>query len=331
MVARCEFSYAWEVSVMRFRLFAVVMAALTAACLPPHASTQETRTAQPRPTTDPAVAEIRAAGAQLVKSFEAGKPAELAALFAPQGELIDENGTLYQGQKEITDLFTKFFARFPGAKLAVEIESIRSLGPNLAIEEGTRFITAKQSVGEGKAELRYTAVRTKVNGKWLFASIREFAADPLPTPNERLQPLSWMVGDWVNEGTGGSARLTWRWSADKNFLLGDIQITIAGKPAMASTQRIGWDPLAGKVRSWLFDADGGFADGQWTEVDDGWVIKSSTVNPDGSTGSATITVRAKDKDHFSMKGTERIVGDAREPDFELAIARKPPVAAGKNR
>jgi uncharacterized protein (TIGR02246 family) len=311
---------------MRSRiLFAFALAALAAAAwLAPSANCQETRA-----PADPAAAEIRASAAQMVKSFEAAKPAELAALFSPQGELIDEEGTVYQGPKEITELFTKFFERFPGAKLALEIESIRSVGPNLAIEEGTRYIAAKAKEGEGKAQLRYTAVRTKVDGKWLIASIREFNADPLPTPHERLEPLAWMVGDWVNEGTDGTAKLSWRWSEDQNFLLGDIQLTVAGKPAMASTQRIGWDPLAGKVRSWLFDADGGFAEGQWTQVDDGWVIKSATTNPDGSTGSATITVTAKDKDHFTMKGTERIVGEFREPDFELAIARQPRVAAGR--
>jgi uncharacterized protein (TIGR02246 family) len=320
---------------MRSRIsFALALALLAAAWLALLAATQETQAQEARPPAtaaaeDPAAAEIRAAAAQMVKSFEGAKPAELAALFSPQGELIDEEGTIYQGQKEITELFTKFFERFPGAKLALEIESIRSIGPNLAIEEGTRYIAAKEKEGEGKAQLRYTAVRTKVDGKWLLASVREFNADPLPTPHERLQDLAWIVGDWVNEGTGGTAKLTWRWSEDQNFLLGDIQITIAGRPAMSSQQRIGWDPLAGKVRSWLFDADGGFAEGQWTEVDDGWVIKSSTVNPDGSTGSATITVTAKDKDHFTMTGTERIVGDFREPDFELAIARQPPVAAGR--
>ncbi|MCI0362075.1 MAG: SgcJ/EcaC family oxidoreductase [Planctomycetaceae bacterium] len=312
-----------------FALALVAAAWLAPLALVPELQAQETRPPATAAPVDPAAAEIRASSAQLVKAFEAGKAADIAALFSPQGELVDEEGNVYQGQKELTELFTKFFERFPGAKLALEIESIRSIGPNLAIEEGTRFIASKSKEGEGKAQLRYTAVRTKADGKWLIASVREFADDPLPTPHERLQALSWIVGDWVNEGTDGTAKLSYRWSEDQNFLLGDIAITIAGKPGFKSTQRIGWDPLAGKVRSWLFDADGGFAEGQWTEVDDGWVIKSSTVNPDSSTGSATITVTAKDKDHFTMKGTERIVGEFREPDFELAIARQPPVAAGR--
>ena len=169
-------------------------------------------------------------------------------------------------------------------------------------------------------------MRTKAEGGWQIASLREFTADPLPTPTERLSSLSWMVGDWVNEGSDGAVKISFKWSEDKNFLLGSYLVTLDGEVRMKSEQRIGWDPLAGKVRSWLFDSDGGFAEGAWTAVEDGWVIKSQSVNPDATTGSATLTITPVDKDHFTMKGTERIVGDAREPDFDFAIVRKPPVA-----
>src|SRR5262249_36051651 len=102
-------------------------------------------------------------------------------------------------------------------------------------------------------------------------------------------------------------------------------------PARKSTQRIGWDPAAGKIRSWLFDADGGFAEGIWTLVDDGVVIKSASVNPDGSTASATMTIAKKGDDRYSSKGTERIVGAARvggaaEADFEFTAPRRRPPA-----
>jgi uncharacterized protein (TIGR02246 family) len=291
------------------------------------ASAQAPAAAQPAAAADdPVVAEVRASGEQLVKLFNAGKAAEIAAMFMPKGELIDEVGTVTQGTKELTELFTKFFAQYPEAKLALDIESTRSVGSNLAIEEGTRFITAGN---DRRAQLRYTAVRVKAqDGKWLIASIREFADDPAPTPHEQLAPLSWLIGDWVSEGSDAVVKITYRWSEDTNFILGDFHMTVAGKPALKSTQRIGWDPLAGKVRSWLFDGDGGFSEGVWTEVDDGWVIKSSSTNPDATAGSATIAVAFTDKDHFTMKGTDRIVGNAREPDFDLTISRQPP-AAGK--
>jgi hypothetical protein len=110
--------------------------------------------------------------------------------------------------------------------------------------------------------------------------------------------------------------------------LGDFNITRGGSPVMKSTQRIGWDPLAGKVRSWMFDSDGGYADGNWSFVEDAWVIKSTAVMPDGLTGSATITITPKDSNSYLMKGTERIVGDARDDDFEVTVVRPAP-APGK--
>jgi uncharacterized protein (TIGR02246 family) len=272
---------------------------------------------------DAVVAAIRASDEAFVKAFNSGKTAELAGAFVPQGELIDEEGTVYQGTKEIHELFTKFFEKYPGCRLELTVESIRPVGANLAIEEGTRYVEAAK--GEGRAQLRYTAVRVKApDGKWQIASIREFNDDPLPTPHEHLEALSWLVGDWVNEGTDAAVKLTYRWSEEGNFILGDLHFHVEGKLAMKSTQRIGWDPLTGKVRSWLFDGDGGFSDGTWTPIDDGWVIKSSSVNPDGSTGTATLTVTPSGKDRYVMKGTDRIVGDAREPDFEFVVTRQPP-------
>lgn len=273
---------------------------------------------------DPALGAARKSSAQFATAFNAGKVDELAAMFLPTAELIDERGTIYQGQREIKELLGAFFAKFPGAKLAIEIESIRMAGP-VAIEEGIRTITTKD--GGTKSQLRYLTVRAKTDSGWQIASSRDFADDPVATPHDHLQPIAWLVGDWINEGADGKVAISYRWSDDKNFLLGEFQVNAPDKPAVKSTQRIGWDPQAGKIRSWLFDADGGFSEGFWTLVDGEFVIKSSSVNPDGGAASATMTIAPKDKDHFSIKGSERIVGDSREPDFDLTITRRPPTAS----
>jgi hypothetical protein len=139
--------------------------------------------------------------------------------------------------------------------------------------------------------------------------------------------LAWIVGDWVNEGADGKAVISYRWSDDKNFLLGEFETSLTGQP-QKSTQRIGWDPSIGRIRSWLFDTDGGFAEAYWTVVDDGAVIKSSSVNPDGTTATATLYITRKDKDHYTIEGTDRVIGDHVEDDFEITVARRPP-AAGK--
>jgi uncharacterized protein (TIGR02246 family) len=269
------------------------------------------------------VAAVRKSAERLATVFNAGKVDELAAMFLPQGEVISEDGEVYHGEKEIKELLNSFFTRFPETKLTVQIESIRLVGP-VAIEEGMRTMTAKD--GATKSQFRYIAVWTKSASDWKLASIRDFAEEPAATPNEKLQPLAWLVGDWLNEGADGKVAINYRWSDDKNYLLGDFQISSSDGTTTKSSQRIGWDPQAGKIRFWLFDADGGFAEGLWTILDGESVVKSTSVNPDGVVSSATMTITPKDKDHFSFKGTERIVGDSREPDFDLTVTRRPPTA-----
>jgi uncharacterized protein (TIGR02246 family) len=269
---------------------------------------------------DAASAAVRKSDEQVVTAFNAGKADELAAKFLPKGELIDEEGTVYQGPQEIKDLLSAFFKQFPGAKLAIKVESIRVVGP-VAIDEGTRTMTTAD--GAVKSQFRYIAVWAKSEKGWQLASLRDFADDPAPTPHENLQGLAWLVGDWINEGADGKVAISYRWSDDKNFLLAEFQINPTDGSPRKSSQRIGWDPSVGKIRSWLFDSDGGFAEGFWTVADQSALVKSSSVNPDGTTASATLSITSKDKDHFSIEGRDRIVGDNLEEDFEITVARRP--------
>jgi uncharacterized protein (TIGR02246 family) len=305
---------------------------------------------------DIATFEARAAGFK--KMFNEGKAKELAAQFLPDGELIDDQGNLYQGRQELQDLFERFFATYPGAKLTMAVDSVRTIGSRLAIEEGTRIVTAERgpvtargessdsattvtvaaatgSSGEGseksaiytkpvEAQLRYVCVWSKVGDDWKVASVREFANDPPPTPYDMLQPLEWLVGDWVSEGGDSAVRISYRWSDDGNYLLGDYEVTAGGKTTMDSVQRIGWDPLRQQIRSWLFDSDGGYGEGQWTTLENGYMIRSSAVTPDGGIGSANIEAKKLSDSRFVLKGTDRIVGDAPVEDFEITVTKQPP-------
>ena len=257
-----------------------------------------------------------------VKAFNAADPSGMASLFMEKGELVDENGNVYTGRAEITALFKTFFEKFPKAVMAIEVTSVRSIGDSLAVEEGVRQITAEE--GSAEAQMRYVVVRAKVGGTWPIASYREFADDPFPTAQEMLQPLAFLVGDWVDESPEGRTAISYRWSEDGNYILGDYVLTIGGEPSSSSSQRIGWDSVEGVLRSWTFDSDGGFSHGEWTPIDDGWVAKTVATMPDASTASATVMFTVKDQDHFVVRSTDRIMGGNEEPDFELMVARKPP-------
>jgi len=256
-----------------------------------------------------------------VKAFNAGDAAALGGMFLETGELVDEAGTLHVGKAAITELFTGFFGKFPQATLEMLVESARPVGATLAVEDGQRRIT---TAGGEIAQVRYVALRSKQGDDWKIASYREFADDPQPTPREALQGAAWIVGDWVDESPEGRTEITFRWSDDGNFLLGDYTMSAAGAGESKSTQRIGWDPVNGQVRSWTFDDDGGFTEGRWMRTDKGWAVFSEATMPDGTMGAATLLITVKDADHLIVRGTDRFIGDVEEPDFEMTIARKPP-------
>lgn len=265
---------------------------------------------------------VRKQGAATVEAFNKGDAAGLAKLFMEKGELVDENGNVYSGREQIEGLFKAFFERFPKANLQMEVTGVRTVGDSLAIEEGVRLITMPDT--DTAAQIRYVAVRDKVDGEWPIATYSEFADDPPPTPGEMLSAVSFLVGDWIDESPEGRTTISYRYDDDGNFIVGDYTLSVAGMPESRSHQRIGWDPLEGCLRSWTFDSDGGFSTGEWVPTEAGWVVKSEAVMPDGTTGSATVTITPVDADHFVVRSSDRIVGGVDEPEFELTIARRPP-------
>ncbi len=287
---------------------------------------QETTAVAPKdaPTTDEQA--VRQITQELVRQFNAGNAEGIAALFFDGAELIDDAGNGHKGAAAIKSVFARFFEKFPGVTSTMTPDSVWMVGSALAIEEGRRVVSGKGD--QPSAGMRYTLVMIKQDGKWRIASAREVSDDDLLSPHERLKPLSWLVGEWVDEGSDSVVQIGCRWSEDKNYLLLDFDARVQGKPELKSSQRIGWDPLVKKVRSWVFDSDGGYGEGVWSQVENRWVIKSRAVMPDGATGSATIILEPRSNDRYVMKGFDRIRGDVEEPDFEVTIVRRPP-APGK--
>lgn len=283
----------------------------------------------PPPEAKPVDPELAARAARFTELFNAADLENLIALFAEDAEFIDENGLLHNGKPEIRSLFEEFFKNFPKAAVDLNVESLRPLGKNLALEEGNRLITVP---GEqtARATFRYMTIYSLVEGQWLISSVRETADDPPPASSDYLQPLAWLVGNWVSEDAEATVAVNYRWSEDRNYLLAEFEVRRAGEISRKTSQRIGWDPLNQRIRSWTFDADGGFSDAQWTPLENGWVIKTSAILPDGRSGSATLKLIPASKDRYTMTGADRVVGDSLDDDFEITIVRKPANPTPKN-
>lgn len=273
--------------------------------------------------------EVRDAVKKLTELFTAGQPAEVGKRFLPTAELEDESGAVHSGRAAIEALSASFTERFPGAKMAAEIESVTLVAPDLALVEALRTTTTAD--GFDTAHTRSSLTLVNREGAWLVAAIRELPAEEELSPHARLEPLAWLVGDWVDEGAESVVDIKCRWSEDGNFLLIEHNARAAGDAGLKTSQRLGWDPLKRQVHSWMFDSDGGYGEGEWTRSGAKWTIKSSAVLPDGVVGSATFTIEPISADRFTMKASDRVLGETLEPDREVTIVRKPPAAVRKPR
>jgi uncharacterized protein (TIGR02246 family) len=264
---------------------------------------------------------IRANVAAFVKAYNAGDAKLVASLFAPEAQVIDEDGKTSLGRDAIEKEFAGNFAESPKARIRVDIESIRFVGSGLAIETGRAKTTEP---GENPDITRYLAVHVKTpGGNWQLGFVRDTKGADVPN-YERLKPLAWLIGDWMDESPESIVTTSCKWSENKNFILQDIAIRKQGNEIMHLSQRIGWDPLTKQIKSWLFDSEGGYGESFWTPDGNRWLVKATAVRKDGTTGSMTNIYTLQGKDSYTWRTTDRIIGGDVLPPVEVKVVRKPP-------
>jgi uncharacterized protein (TIGR02246 family) len=268
--------------------------------------------------TDPATAADRKAilktQTAYVKAFNAGDAKKLAAFWAPDGEFVDAEGDSFKGRDAIEKEFAAFFAESKGAKLEITTESLRFISPGVALESGTSRLT--RSADGPTDTAAYNIVHTKRDGKWLLTSVRELSYAPA-TNYEHLRDLEWLVGKWTAKSGGRSLTLTCEWTAKRNFLTRKYELKEADGSIRTGIQIIGWDPMVGEIRSWVFDSDGGFGDERWTRDGKRWVLEASAVTRDGAEAAATNVLTRLDHDHFTWQSIQRSLNEVRLPDTAL--------------
>jgi beta-lactamase class A len=79
-------------------------------------------------------------------------------------------------------------------------------------------------------------------------------------------------------------------------------------------QMIGWDPASKQIRSWNFEADGGFGESVWTKDGTKWLVKTKAVGADGSAITATNIITPLDAKTVSWQSKERTAGGKSLPD-----------------
>ena len=270
---------------------------------------------------------IRKAARDYEAACDAKDAKAVAALFAPEGELVEDDGSVIQGRDAIAAAFAQLLGSNPRASTKVAIDSIRFVAPTVAIEDGT--IQTTISPGQPPVLSRYCVTHAKTDGKWQMASARALHSDrAIPIP-ERLKPLEFLIGDWVDESPESVVSSSYRWSEGHNFIDQKFAVKLNDSTVLHGTQRIGWDPLTRSIRSWLFDVDGGHAEGAWNWDGKRWIVKINGTSGDGSTDSATSAFTPVTKNSFDYESIHRIINGEPAPNVFAHVVRRPPQAQAR--
>lgn len=274
---------------------------------------------------------IGKAAKRFTEAYNQHDSKELASAFTAEGELIDEDGNVTRGRAAIAANFAEVFKAFPELSIEVDIDSIEILGSNIAFEEGV--IHAKATADDLPAGSRFVALYVKQDGQWLILRSRDFHNDAdagtLPTNYDRLSELEWMVGDWADESQGSLVLSSCKWVDDKNYLLQEFQMRVAGETAMSGSMRIGWDPLSGQIKSWVFDSLGGYSEGLWTRLDaTSWLVVSRGATRDREISTSTMTYRVVDDSTATWEARDRIIGGEIQDEVPIVTVKRraPPPA-----
>jgi uncharacterized protein (TIGR02246 family) len=235
----------------------------------------------------------------------------VADFFTEDAHYTSDDGRTFDGQTAIENNVRAAFAKNSGAKLAIGLNSVRLLSPDVLLERGSTAVTAKD--GESNGAL-YTAVYVKKDGKWKISQLVE-TPQPDLTAHDRLSELGWLVGDWqdADKGDNLSVRSQYSWARGGNFLTRNVTVKRGAETTLEGWQIIGWDPIEGCIRSWTFDDEGGFSDGRWTREGNRWLQRETGVTADGSRVTADNTFSKLSNDRFTWESNNRTLDGLPQP------------------
>jgi hypothetical protein len=210
--------------------------------------------------------------------------------------------------------------------MAVEVDSVRLVAPDLAIEDGTVHFTPPGE-DEPARSSSYTAVlRKNDKGVWQIAGTRTLG-DVTGAPGHLAGIANALKGDWTSQKEGTRFDLAVGWDDSGKYLSGKMLTTKPDANPMTTTFRLGWDAARETITAWMFDDAGGFSKSDWTPTDDGWQIRMEGTTADGEATSASQRIVLDGKDAFIWTSRDRLIDGESLPDNELRVVRQAPEPA----
>jgi uncharacterized protein (TIGR02246 family) len=274
---------------------------------------------------DPAP-ELAGVAERFVAAYNEKNLENILTLYTTDAEMIDEiDGLSASGIDAIQSIFESSFSKFPDRRIALEVIDVRQVADNVVIEEGITRFSGEVPNEEGDA-IAYSAVLVKHPEKgWLIASSREIAStSAIVDPLEGLYPLE---GDWILQADHMQMELSLALSESGRFLVGSAFTTTPDAGTMQTEIRIGYDPSMDQIRWWTFDEMGGFGQGAWQAIENGWLVRSNGVTADGEITAAIQRLVFEEGDTIVWDSTDRFLDGVAQPDLQLRLVRRPPAPA----
>jgi uncharacterized protein (TIGR02246 family) len=257
---------------------------------------------------------IRKAVASYVEAFNRADADALAALWSPEAVYTNPiSGIQVVGRTAIQAQFAGIFAESPGAKLEASTQSVQFISPAVAVEQGSAKLT---EADQAPLESNYTAIYVKQNGQWLLDRVTEEDVVEVPSPYEHLKDLDWLVGRWMDQDDQATVVTECHWARNNSFLVRSFTVNVSDRIDMAGIQVVGWDPAAKQIRSWVFDSDGGFGQGTWTQKGNQWFVQQNGVLANGQLASEVNIITKIDDQTCTLQSVNRTVGGELLPNID---------------
>lgn len=265
----------------------------------------------------PDEAKIRQAVESYVTAFNQGNAKALAALWSPEAVYTNpDSGEQAVGREAIEKQFAAIFAAAKGAKLEAKTESIKFVSPNVAIEQGTAKVLNPKGDPD---ESTYSAVYVKRDGQWLLDRVSEEQPPTVQSNYEHLKELEWMVGNWIDQDDQATIETNCHWAKNQNFLIRSYSVSVRDQIRLSGLQIIGWDPANKRIRSWIFDSNGGFGEGQWSKKRKAWHVQTTGTATDGRKVSSVNIITYVDNDSFTWQIVNGQIGDELLPNVDAVL------------
>jgi uncharacterized protein (TIGR02246 family) len=296
---------------------AMACSIVTASVAADHSPTGAEQTHQPTLQSSPEYQEAEDQFRKYQQAYDRGDAKILASFYADDIDYIDQDGLEVKGRGEMEKLFMENFQANPGAKIAITIEEVKPLTPDVQVNRGVATVTATSGLTEST---RYAAVLAKKNDGWQICQLTETAA-PAPTASSQLEALKWLIGNWENKDADQTVETKVEWAGDKNFLVRTFKL----KDEEGETngwEIVGWDPDREEIRSWIFDSNGGFGESSWSYDGGHWLIRASNILPDDSRSTAENLLTKVDDNTFTWESQNRTLGGGSQPSLPKIVAHR---------